>query len=296
MTLLTVEVPGSKDWQISIGAFASRGEPVPGVTVNEQDRQGREVSFSVHGRVDPDGRIVAKFPGVGRVDLRFKATRSQKLGFGPKPGCRANGEATIREGVFSGTIELHDEPGLPSLVRRDAKGSVSAFPTVTCPGTHRGDKSESEGGSSGRPARAESPDLLQAGASLDGGLLGFSATLAPLFKLTEPAKALFQVSWIRTARGMTTVVSDIGQAPLRTFSISPPTGAPTEATVEPPSPFQDSAAFRLESPTVASWTGDLRIELPILGEVSLTAPGTWSTLCRGTTCTDTLPPGDQIIR
>ena len=52
-----------------------------------------------------------------------------------------------------------------------------------------------------------------------------------------------------------------------------------------------SAAFKLESPTAASWTGALSVEIPTLGKVLLTAPGTWSTLCEGNACTETPPHG-----
>ncbi len=57
---------------------------------------------------------------------------------------------------------------------------------------------------------------------------------------------------------------------------------------------RDRDARQIAAPTAASWTGDLSVEIPTLGNVFLAAPGTWSTLCEDATCTETLPPGTRF--
>jgi hypothetical protein len=78
------------------------------------------------------------------------------------------------------------------------------------------------------------------------------------------------------------------------LSLSAPNGMPSEATVEPPAPFSGRAAFGLESPTVATWTGDLSVELATLGRVGLVEPGFRAGACQGSKCTETFPPGVEI--
>jgi len=72
------------------------------------------------------------------------------------------------------------------------------------------------------------------------------------------------------------------------FSLTAPNGTPIEATVAPPAPFTGSAAFELESPTTASWTGDLSVEIPTLGTVDLTGPGFQAGACAAH-CAKTFP-------
>jgi hypothetical protein len=77
------------------------------------------------------------------------------------------------------------------------------------------------------------------------------------------------------------------------FSLTAPEGTPTEATVDPPAPFSGSATFKLESPTTASWTGDLSVEIPTLGTVRLAEAGWWAGACAAS-CTKTFPPGFRV--
>lgn len=79
------------------------------------------------------------------------------------------------------------------------------------------------------------------------------------------------------------------------FTVTGATGTPSEATVKPPAPFEGSAEFTLESPTVANWTGDLRVPIPTLGTVALTGPEFKPTLCDGGGCTDTAPGSHVAI-
>jgi hypothetical protein len=59
---------------------------------------------------------------------------------------------------------------------------------------------------------------------------------------------------------------------------------PRSATVDPPSPFTGSASFQRESAKDFSWTGDLAVELPGIGEVTLAGPKFETALCLGRRC------------
>jgi len=109
-----------------------------------------------------------------------------------------------------------------------------------------------------------------------------------------PRGVSFSLFYLRSSHGMTTSITAGVLAKSSQFTVSSPTGTPSEAVVEPPAPFAGSATFKLESPTVADWSGDLRIDLPLLGEVHLTEPSFWSMLCEGLTCTNTAPPGTEV--
>jgi hypothetical protein len=70
---------------------------------------------------------------------------------------------------------------------------------------------------------------------------------------------------------------------------------PSEAKIEPPAPFSGSDTFALESPHAASWTGDLKMTLPLLGTVGLTGPKFEPTLCEGNQCTPTVPGTTHVV-
>jgi hypothetical protein len=59
---------------------------------------------------------------------------------------------------------------------------------------------------------------------------------------------------------------------------------PRSATVTPPEPFTGTATFRQESADQFSWAGDLAVELPGSGEVSLAGPKFETALCLERSC------------
>jgi hypothetical protein len=68
-----------------------------------------------------------------------------------------------------------------------------------------------------------------------------------------------------------------------------PPASPKKRPSNRRSPFSGSGLFKLGSPTKASWTGDLGVEIPTLGVVGLTGPKSSSALCIGTECTKASP-------
>jgi hypothetical protein len=69
-----------------------------------------------------------------------------------------------------------------------------------------------------------------------------------------------------------------------TFAVSPPGSTPVTATVEPPAPFTGTATYEKGAGGKVVWSGDLAVELPGRGEVSLADPTFRAKLCRKFAC------------
>jgi hypothetical protein len=135
-------------------------------------------------------------------------------------------------------------------------------------------------------------ESLSASRKLESGALTFDALSLPVpLRGSPPTQWVeFTASYARRLHGMWFSASTrVGAESAEGFAVSPSTGTPGEATVEPPAPFKGSAEFTLESPSVASWTGNLRVPIPTLGTVALTGPDFKPTLCGSGGCTNTAP-------
>jgi hypothetical protein len=151
---------------------------------------------------------------------------------------------------------------------------------------------EIEAASAGEEPLFES---LYAYRKLAGGTLSFNATSFPIqVRSLPPRLVIFTATYSRRLDGMRfSAGTKVEVKNAQGLGVSPSTGTPSEAAVEPPTPFAGSAEFALESPTVASWTGDLRVPIPTLGTVALTGPEFKRSLCGAGGCTDTAP-GTQV--
>ena len=117
---------------------------------------------------------------------------------------------------------------------------------------------------------------------------------------SEPAQTTFEASVSGRTEGNLYVSHSVDEFGFEselgtTFRVPDLAAPPTEATVTPAAPFSGSATFHLDDPRSASWTGDLAVELPGLGKVPLTGEGIDAGLCKGTSCTKTLPKKLQPI-
>ena len=292
-TWMSVELPSRDGWQISI-LTATRGKSRTPVSISANDRAAHaSLTYGVHGRYTKDGTIVAKFPDLGRVSLRFDQTKFKKEAARPEPGCTIPHETLVREGTFRGRIKLDDRKGFGSLDLRQASGSITDFAAETCPARNR--RAAKHGAAGERKPRPKRPACCRAASTPVA-----RSTAATSRSTPKPIRAYS----VRTARrnssssrastrcatGCSTFASVVTPVATKGFDVTPG----SEATVEPPAPFHGSATFKIESPTTASWSGDLGVEIPTIGKVDLTAPGTWSTLCEGGSCTETLPTGMRI--
>jgi hypothetical protein len=217
--------------------------------------------LSFGGKLEGD-RIDARLPGVGSLHLRFhERSRSNSQ---PANDCR--GSALTRKGVFVGWVKIRGERDYTSAESRHVVGQIARAPRdrchrrVTASASRAGFKSVSAQTSRGR------------------GRLSFTAmTFAGLE--TEP---VFVASFIRI-RGDMGILSSQGavtEDPAALQIAAPP----RSATVTPPVPFTGSAIFQQEGADQFSWTGDLAVELPGVGEVSLAGLKFETELCLDRRC------------
>jgi hypothetical protein len=290
-----VKVRGTNGWTVQITAGASGSRPAHRhVAVYAKGPQHAEVDYlRFPSRFTKDGTIEAMLPGVGHIDLRYEPTEHHRIDFSNGPGCTGAPSAIGSNGVFRGTIELHVANGLTTVDAHSARGELWPHPKVTCQAPVRSKaqiKREVEAASAREGAGFES---LSASRKLAGGTLSFNATSFPIQLRGNPPRLVdFTATYSRQLDGMFFTASanaEVKNAEGLALSLSPLTGTPSEATVEPPAPFLGSANFTLESPTVADWIGDLRVPIPTLGTVALAGPQFRSTLCGSGGCTDTAP-------
>lgn len=296
-TWFSAELPSWDDWQISIEA-AIDGKLRTPVSISANDRAAHaSLNYGVHGRVTKNGTIVAKFPGIGHVNLRFDQAEVNKETDHAEPGCTVPHETLVRKGTFRGRIQLDDDKGFGRLHLGEAPGTIFDFPAETCARHKRGAAKHGATSGAEEEAPAEAAGVLSrslyADRKLDGGDLAFDAETFPGGPFGEKGGPEFEfiASYFKALHGLSISANVTSPLVKNGFDVTPG----SEATITPPGPFSGSATFKLQSPKTASWSGDLGVEIPTLGKVDLTAPGTWATLCEDASCTETAPPGTQLI-
>ncbi len=237
------------------------------------------VSYKVHGGSAGDGRFAGTLPGIGRVSVRFhQHGRTKRL-----PILCRQAPTLVRPGYFVGTVHLRGEQDYTEVDATRVKGTVSETPRRDC---YR------------KPKRRQSA-LVRAIEPQKAQFLLFQAkagAVAFFGGQIEVGKAKVELSILgashtRRRDGMLVEsrVIEFGSAPV----VLPGEDIefPKSATVAPPAPFSGSAAFELQDSHTSTWTGDLAVELPGVGEVRLAGPRFRSQLCISKHCGGSLPPG-----
>jgi hypothetical protein len=281
-----VKVRGTNGWRIQITGMASGSHPGTHVAVYARGPHHQEVSYiQFPSRFTKGGTIHATLPGVGYIDLRYEPTDHHKTEMSYEPGCTGAPTTVESSGIFRGKIELHGTDGFTTVDTHTARGELQVEPRQTCRLSPRPKvkiKHEIEATESGYEA-------VSAARGLAGGILTFDASSIsiPLRGSSTTRWVEFRASYIRQLHGMLFSAStQIGGEDTKGLSILPSTASPTKATVKPPAPFAGNAEFALESPSVASWTGNLSVAIPTLGTVALAGPRFNPLLCGAGGCTE----------
>lgn len=289
ISIIDFEARGSGGWKISVSTFTKyQGKPGQSFGLTARGPHHESVRYDSFGaKITEDGDIVAKLNGLGRIAVSFDQTSEQDLHVITDKGCKAEGETVVRKGFVRGLIRFHGEGGYTTVERQNARAQIIETPNEICSGPTP--KPAPEDGSKTDEVREKMKYLL-AGRKLRDGELTFTAFSTPApFSDTE-----YTASYTRKRNGLFISAStSIDGEKIGVYSMTKAEGTPTEAQVNPPAPFTGSGTFKLETPTEASWSGDLSVEVPILGRVSLTAPGSWAGAC-ATNCTATFPEGFSV--
>lgn len=237
---------GSNGVRLSLFVYARH------VTLDaEQPRRQASVVYTVKGH-SRRGRISTKFGRLGHVHMRWKPTSAFTVSREPQGNCRGR-KPLLQRGVFVGRFVFRAEGSFTQARATRVPGlRVRSFRNV-CHSAHAGSQPE---------------ETLLAAFQKEGQNLRFRAStrISGSERLEEfEANAAERVGALSIDRYVLT-----GGAPVRgEFSFDAATGS---ARVEPPFPFTGVGVLN-ETASAGVWTGDLAVNLPGLGRISLAGSG-----------------------
>lgn len=214
--------------------------------------------------------IKAKFPGIGRISVRFEPQGSPQREPPFFSRCRG-GAAVTQRGLFVGTIEFHGERGYTSVTATRAPGEVATTEREICKRSTFDDAPDVE---------ADRTELWAYSRS-KGRAVGFSAsTLGP----PESPSITFGASVVERRQGMAIFRSTFASGEASQLVTGDSRPHPFSGTVTPPSPFHGSAQFQRTPEGDRSWTGSLSVYFPGLDRVALTGPSFDARFCQHSGC------------
>jgi hypothetical protein len=274
---LTLEVSGTgrASARALLSLAASRGHESGQYTTRQR------VHFA------PDDSIRARLPGVGRIDLSFQPTDTERR---PVPRFCSGRAATEATGVFRGHLDLRGRQGFTEVHLRSATGTVHRDYRESCVVPHH-----PHSDSVTVPGEGESELPLDISAATKQGKrsVGFLAT--ELGARGEGLGLIVLAFAATSQHGVAFTAVDFFRVGAKALEI-PDRDSLSQATVAPAAPFSGSAAFDLLAPHRSSWTGDLAATLPGFGRVALAGPRFKSSLCEEERCVGSLPrPKDSFV-
>lgn len=227
--------------------------------------RGRVTERAIEARLGKFGRLSVKLQPGSRSE-----TEQRQVGCKGKPGVR-------REGRFAGVIRFRGEMGFTSVDVESARGTTYRGSRLVC--KRRGGK---------EPRYKQPPTTsLSAVSSRYPRAPWFSVfKQEPARKSAFPALEEAQYTAHATERrpGFSVVRSASANAEPETFAVAPLGTSPTTATVAPPPPFSGTATYEKQPGGAVTWSGDLAVELPGRGTLSLTDATYRAELCRSFAC------------
>jgi hypothetical protein len=245
------------------------------------------VTYTTRGRFFKDGGFEAKLPGLGRVAVHFKQTKSHKSSFAGPTGCTREVN-TLHRGSFVGFVAFHGKGGFTVAKARRAEGRILETNREVC--------QVSTGPEPEEPPAPEVPVQDRTASIFASGQSGPAAVTFETAGPRQPDGATgsglptieFEATYRSKFRGMgVSARAYVDSAHSNFLSVPTPIGTLTDATVTPPLPFSGVGVFHLETPTTASWSGELAVTFPGIGDIALTGPGITARLCEEMTCTAT---------
>jgi hypothetical protein len=237
------------------------------VVTLELRREGQYVAYEVQGEVTETG-LKVRFGRLGLIDVTFAPTTTLDSTESSE-GC-TGAPRTLREGVFSGTIDFTGERGYVRLEGPQATGSISVLPEWRCvdrpsspspfAGASRLLSHETEEGGK----ESEHASLYAASRRC---LCLFLAGMHHRDRKGRRGRSIFNGVKYERREGMeiTRVTQAFGAPSAFVFNHAAGT-----ATLRPPRPLIGKATFR-ERPGRDPWRSTIRV--PLLGAVPLRTDG-----------------------
>jgi hypothetical protein len=238
-----------------------------GIVTLELRRKGQIVRYLVHGEATEEG-LKARFGRLGLIDVAFTPIDTLSS-TEPGEGC-TGAPRTLREGIFSGTIDFVGEQEFVRIEEPQASGSMSVISQWECPGT----KAMSSFALISRPPWATTSRRRKGereSATLSAWRRGFSSYFAAgVYRRRSGGKSIFLGGRLEIREGMEIArATEVrGRASAFDFDFG---HAASTATLRPPAPFSGHARFAVRPHGRRLWRST--IQVPLLGAAPIDTGG-----------------------
>lgn len=247
-------VKGSNGFEITVASTAG--------WVELTARKGGASAIYVVRRKGHGRGIQARFPGLGRVSLRFQPRGKPKRESG-----FCGGRGSVQQpGLFRGIVRFRGEQGFTRVAASRARGHFYRAFREVCRESGAG-RSEPTPGYS-----------LTALASSPGRTIGFYA-FRSTYEWPIRNEATYIASTFERRRGALILRNASASTRPGGLMLGGDVLRPDSATVAPPSPFSGAASFHGSPGAPGEWEGTLAADLPGAGTVQLTGSSFESRLC-----------------
>ncbi len=234
----------------------------------ELRRENLLASYEVKGKVTEEG-LKARFGRLGLIDVAFTPTRT--LGSTePSEGC-AGEPRTVREGIFTGTIDFTGEREYVRIEGPQAEGWMSVIPEWQCPDI---EEPMPFAGAAG-PLALGSRKKREAATLYAGSRRCDCVFVAAVHRRYRGGRSLFYLAQEERHEGMEIIRTTRAKGGPTAFDFDHVAGT---ATVHPPPPFSGHASFRARPHGRDLWRSTIRGPLLGVGSVSLFGPGSGAIL------------------
>jgi hypothetical protein len=237
-----------------------------GTVTLELRKKGRLVTYEAPGDATETG-LKVRFGRLGLIDVAFDPTKVLNS-TAPGEGC-TGAPRTLREGVFTGTIDFTGERGFVRIDDPRTTGSMSVISRWECP---EAEAMDPLAGAARRPAAA----------SRDGGGNGRSATLAAashacscsfvaeVHRGRGGGRSIFFGAQSEEREGMKIRRATEVRGRASAFRLDPIRGT---AILRPPSPLTGQARYEARAHGRGRWRSTIRVPLLGADPIDTGAPG-----------------------
>jgi hypothetical protein len=230
----------------------------------ELRREGQIVSYEVPGEAI-EGGLKARFGRLGLIDVGFTPTKTLNS-TEPGEGC-TGAPRTLREGVFTGTIDFTGERKFVRIEGPQATGSMSVISQWECPEAEAMDPFARVSRLLATTSRDEKGE--RESATLSAGSRGCSCYFAAgVHHRPSGGKSIFLGVKLEKHEGMKIERATQVRGPASAFDFDHAAGT---ATLHPPSPLSGQASFETNAPGRGLWRSTIRV--PLLGAVPMRTGG-----------------------
>lgn len=229
-----------------------------GIVTLELSGEGQVVQYTKPGEVT-EGGLKVRFGKLGLIDVAFTPTKTLNS-TEPGEGC-TGAPRTLREGVFSGTIDFRGEHEFVRIEGPQATGSMSVISQWKCPEVEGMDPFARASRLLATTSRRKKGE--RESATLAAGSRGCSCYfVAGVAHRHSGGKSIFLGAKLEKHEGMNIVRFTEARGPARAFDFDHAAGT---ARLRPPAPFSGHANFSAAAHPHRRELWRSTIRVPLLG-------------------------------